>query len=133
MQRDLNASMIQIATTISVYALGFGVIPLFSAPLSEEFGRRPLYIATAFINFIMCIGMALYVILIEVCGALLTSPRSKNIQSVIIIRFIIGAAASTGATMVGGTIADIFASHEYVCSSSAEFRYQYPLTDEATR
>ena len=43
----------------------------------------------------------------------LTNIKSaKNIQSVIIFRFIAGAAGSTGSTMVGGTIADIWAPHE---------------------
>jgi MFS family permease len=61
MQRDLHASAIQIDAIISAYALGFAVTPLVTASFSEEFGRRPLYIATAFINFMMCTAMALYV------------------------------------------------------------------------
>jgi MFS family permease len=59
MQRDLHASSLQIAATLSCYALGFGVTPLVTASLSEEFGRRPLYIITAFISFTMSIVMAL--------------------------------------------------------------------------
>lgn len=58
MQRDLHATNMQIAATLSCYALGFGVVPLVTASLSEEFGRRPLYIVTAFINFMTCIGVA---------------------------------------------------------------------------
>jgi len=96
MARDLNASGLQIAATLSVYALGFGVVPLISASFSEEFGRRPLYSVTAFINFAMAIALAL----------------APNIQSAIAIRFIAGGASSTGATMVGGTVADIWATHE---------------------
>ena len=40
--------------------------------------------------------------------------RGKNIQTVLIARFFAGAFGSTGSTMVGGTVADIFAPHEYV-------------------
>ncbi|THH08248.1 hypothetical protein EW145_g2823 [Phellinidium pouzarii] len=96
MTRDLNCSTLQATVGLSVYALGFGLFPLFFAPLSEEFGRQPLYIVTTFIYMSMHIGVAL----------------AKNIQSVIVFRFIAGAAGSTGSTMVGGTIADIWAPHE---------------------
>lgn len=43
--------------------------------------------------------------------------RSKNIQSVLIFRFIAGVVGSTGSTMVGGTVADIWEPHEcvYAC------------------
>jgi hypothetical protein len=40
--------------------------------------------------------------------------RAPNIQTVIAGRFLLGAFASTGATMVGGTIADIWSAAEYV-------------------
>lgn len=38
--------------------------------------------------------------------------RAKNIQTVIVGRFLQGAAGSTGSTMVGGTIADIWSPKE---------------------
>jgi hypothetical protein len=44
MKPDLDCTQLQAALGISTYCLGFGFVPLFSAPLSEEFGRRPLYI-----------------------------------------------------------------------------------------
>lgn len=40
--------------------------------------------------------------------------RAPNIQTVIVGRFLQGAFASTGATMVGGTIADVWPVAEYV-------------------
>ena len=40
--------------------------------------------------------------------------RAKNIETVIVARFLQGAFGSTGATMVGGTISDIWLSKEYV-------------------
>lgn len=42
------------------------------------------------------------------------SIRAKNIQTVIVARFFQGAFGSTAATMVGGTIADIWLTKEYV-------------------
>ena len=45
--------------------------------------------------------------------------RSKNIQTVIIALFLQGAFGSTGSTMVGGTVANIWSAEdgEFVCSS----------------
>ena len=40
--------------------------------------------------------------------------RANNIQTVIVARFFQGAFGSTAATMVGGTIADIWVTKEYV-------------------
>jgi len=50
MIRDLNCTPFQATLGLSVYALGFGTVPLFSAPFSEEFGRQPLYIGS-------CVGL----------------------------------------------------------------------------
>lgn len=43
-------------------------------------------------------------------GAFLNVPHSQ--QTVVIARFIGGIAASTGSTLVGGTVADLFETHE---------------------
>ncbi|KAF8631724.1 hypothetical protein AX15_002229 [Amanita polypyramis BW_CC] len=93
---ELNCSYLEAITGLSVYALGFGVAPLVTASLSEEFGRRPLYIVSQIIFLVMyaMVGFA------------------KNVQTVILGRLIQGAAGSTGATMVGGTIADIWSPDE---------------------
>jgi hypothetical protein len=41
---------------------------------------------------------------------------ANNIQTVIAARFVCGAFGSTGATMVGGTVADVWAPAECVLS-----------------
>ncbi|TDL23740.1 MFS general substrate transporter [Rickenella mellea] len=96
MIKDLNCTQFQATLGLSLYPLGFGVVPLFTAALSEEFGRQPLYLFSTLIFLLTHLGIAL----------------SKNIQSVLIFRFIAGAAGSTGATMVGGTVADIWSPKE---------------------
>ncbi|KDQ50141.1 hypothetical protein JAAARDRAFT_186488 [Jaapia argillacea MUCL 33604] len=96
MTRDLNCTQFQATIGLSVYALGFGIVPLITASLSEEFGRLPLYIGSVFGFAAMHLMVAL----------------SKNIQTVILARFLAGAFGSTGATMVGGTIADIWLPYE---------------------
>ncbi|OCH96367.1 MFS general substrate transporter [Obba rivulosa] len=94
--RDLNCTEFQATVALSMFSLGFGILPLVSASFSEEFGRRPLYLGSA-------IGYA--------CMHLMAA-LSQNIQTVIVARFLGGAFGSTGSTMVGGTIADIWMPHE---------------------
>ncbi|KZP11098.1 MFS general substrate transporter [Athelia psychrophila] len=96
MQRDLNCTSFQATIGLSVYCLGFAVIPLVSTSLSEEIGRRPLYIGSLIGHILMHLMVAL----------------SKNIQTVIVARFFAGGFGSTGAIMVAGTIADIWLPHE---------------------
>ncbi|KAF7771726.1 hypothetical protein Agabi119p4_6037 [Agaricus bisporus var. burnettii] len=96
MIRDLNCTEFQATVGLSVYPLGFAVVPMLTASLSEEVGRRPLYLWTA-------IGYELSFVMIAL---------APNIQTVIAGRFLQGAFASTGATMVGGTVADIWSVAE---------------------
>ncbi|GAA5858755.1 hypothetical protein JCM8547_004973 [Rhodosporidiobolus lusitaniae] len=87
----------EVATLgLSVFPLGFGLGPLFTAPLSEAYGRYPMY-------FISCLIYLVFFI---------PTAYGQNIQTVIIARFIAGVAASTGSTLVGGTMADLFLTHE---------------------
>lgn len=59
MIRDLNCNQLQATLGLSLYPLGFGVVPLVTAALSEEFGRNPLYIVSTFIFWMMHLGVAL--------------------------------------------------------------------------
>lgn len=59
MTRDLNCTTFQATIGLSVYALGFGIVPLFTASLSEEFGRQPLYLISTSIFFLMHLAVAL--------------------------------------------------------------------------
>ncbi|TFY78557.1 hypothetical protein EWM64_g5454 [Hericium alpestre] len=96
MTRDLNCTEFQATIGLSVYPLGFGIVPLLTASLSEEFGRRYLYLVSAF-------GFMMFQLMTALSG---------NIQTVILARFLAGAFGSTGSTMVGGSIADIWQPHE---------------------
>lgn len=81
--------------SLNSFPLGFGLGPLFTAPLSEAFGRYPLYVVSAILYLVFFLPIAL----------------APNIEAVIICRFIQGIAASTGSTLVGGTVSDLFDSH----------------------
>ncbi|KIK93695.1 hypothetical protein PAXRUDRAFT_144509 [Paxillus rubicundulus Ve08.2h10] len=92
MMRDLHCTQFQATVALCIYPLGFALVPLFSTAFSEEVGRRPIYLVTAFVS-VLCYILA---------------AMSNTIQMVIVARALGGAFASTGATLVGGTIADIW-------------------------
>ena len=63
MERDLNCTQFQATLGISLYALGFGIVPLVTASFSEEFGRQPLYLWSG-------VGFLLFTIATAVCVCL---------------------------------------------------------------
>lgn len=77
---------------ISLFVIGFAVGPVIWSPLSEHYGRRPVHIISAMALTVFCAGAA---------GA-------KNIQSLIILRFLAGSFGSAPMAVPGGVIADIF-------------------------
>ncbi|KAG2058308.1 MFS general substrate transporter [Suillus hirtellus] len=96
MMHDLNCTQLQATVGLSLYVIGFGIVPLVSSSFSEETGRRPLYIVSSVLFM-----------LAEVMNAL-----APNIQTVIVSRMLQGVFGSTGASLVGGCIADIWQPHE---------------------
>lgn len=97
MERDLGESNHEVSLLgISIYAFGFGLFPLVLAPFSEVFGRNLIYIFTHFAYSLLFCGTGF----------------ANNMTTMLIIRFIQGGFGSTGSTMVGGTIADIWTSSE---------------------
>ncbi|KAF3764491.1 MFS general substrate transporter [Cryphonectria parasitica EP155] len=78
--------------TCSIMVCGFAVGPLLWSPLSEIIGRRPVYI----------ISFALYTIFQIPCAL------SPNIGGLLACRFLSGVFSSSGLSLAGGTIADIW-------------------------
>lgn len=78
--------------TITVFLLGYVCGPLFWAPLSEVYGRKPIFIITLFIYTVFNIGCAL----------------SPNITGLLICRLISGIGASSPLTNSGGVLTDIW-------------------------
>ncbi|KAH7374174.1 major facilitator superfamily domain-containing protein [Cadophora sp. MPI-SDFR-AT-0126] len=77
---------------ITFFVLGFAIGPLIWAPLSEMYGRQFLFIGTY--------------TLLTAFGA--GTAGSKNIQTMIILRFLAGCFGSSPLTNAGGVIADMF-------------------------
>ncbi|GKZ86077.1 hypothetical protein AnigIFM56816_000928 [Aspergillus niger] len=77
---------------ISLFVLGFAFGPLLWAPMSEVFGRRNVFSVTFALLTAFNAGAA----------------GSKNIQTLVILRFLAGFFGSSPFGNAGGTIADLF-------------------------
>ncbi|KAK4050498.1 hypothetical protein OIO90_005081 [Microbotryomycetes sp. JL221] len=96
MMAELDCSLELATLALSAFPLGFGLAPLVLAPLSEVYGRWPVYTGSCFVYMMFFLPMAL----------------GPNIASVIVARFINGLAGSTGSTLVGGSVADLFEARD---------------------
>lgn len=76
---------------ITLYSLGLAIGPMFISPLSEVYGRLPVYHVTNFVFVAFIIASAL----------------SRNIAQFIIFRVLSGLAGGTPMALGGGTIADV--------------------------
>lgn len=77
---------------ISFYVLGFALGPLFLAPMSELYGRRPVFIFSAATLTAFTAGTA---------GA-------QNMETLVVLRFFAGSLGSAPMAVAGGTLADTF-------------------------
>ncbi|KAJ5081798.1 Major facilitator superfamily domain general substrate transporter [Penicillium alfredii] len=89
---DFGADQEVVILGVSLFVLGFAIGPLIWAPLSEIFGRRHIFTITYMFLTAFNAGAA---------GA-------KNIQTLIILRFLAGCFGSSPFGNGGGTIADMF-------------------------
>ena len=82
----------QLVLPISVYLIGYVFGPIIWGPLSEEYGRRMLTIATfaAFLLFTMACALA------------------PNWPALLTFRFFCGVFASSPIAVVAGILADVF-------------------------
>ncbi|GLA33401.1 hypothetical protein AnigIFM63309_000225 [Aspergillus niger] len=93
---EFNCSR-EIATLgLSFFIWGLAVGPLFLGPLSEFYGRRRIYLCSFTFFLIWLIPCAV----------------AKNIQTMIVCRFLNGIAGSAFLSVAGGTVGDLFARHE---------------------
>lgn len=80
------------ALQVSLMVCGFGVGPLLWSPLSETFGRKPVYM----------VAMFLYVVFNLPCAL------APNLGSLLVGRFLCGVTSSVTLTLAGGSISDLF-------------------------
>ena len=70
--------------------------PNVLAPLSEVYGRNPIYLSAVLLFTLLYIPQAL----------------AKNITTIIVVRWFQGMAASVGNSMVAGSVSDVFHASE---------------------
>lgn len=97
MMREFHSDSVDLASfSVSVYVLGYAFGPLVIAPLSELYGRLPVYHTNTFL--FLCWNIA--------CG------RATNLSMFIGFRFMAGLFGSCPVTIGSGTIADLFKQEE---------------------
>lgn len=77
---------------LSLFVFGLGISPMVLGPLSEFYGRRPIYII-AYLFFTIW---------------LIPSAIAQNIETMLIARFFDGLSGSAFLSVAGGTVGDMF-------------------------
>lgn len=90
--KTFGVSQEVVILTVTLLVIGFGIGPLLFAPLSEEIGRKWVYIPT--------LGLA--VIFIIPCAV------AKNIGTLLVCRFLDGIFFSAPMTLIGGNLAEMW-------------------------
>lgn len=97
MMNTFHSDSVDLASfAVSIYILGYALGPLFIAPLSELYGRVPVYHVCTF--FFMVFTLA--------CGL------STSLGMIIFFRFVAGLAGSCPITIGSGTVADCWKQEE---------------------
>ncbi|RCH91251.1 hypothetical protein CU097_009261 [Rhizopus azygosporus] len=90
---DLKTTVSAVNGTVSAFVVFMGISPLFWAALSDQYGRKRMYIISGVINVVSCIICA-------IC---------KNIAMLIVFRGLQSFGANAGLTLGAGVIADTIA------------------------
>jgi hypothetical protein len=89
---DFSCSRLLTTLGLSLFIAGLGIGPLLFAPLSEFFGRKPIYV----------VSLLLYIIWLFPCAF------APSIEVLLVSRFLDGVSGSAFVTVAGGTVGDLF-------------------------
>ncbi|GKT65152.1 major facilitator superfamily transporter [Colletotrichum tofieldiae] len=92
MADDLGSSQLSILVGITTFCVGFALSPMVLAPLSEIYGRYPVFV----------ISGVVYVVFQAVCSV------APNLAAMLIARFLVGVGGSVFSSVIGGVIADLW-------------------------
>jgi MFS family permease len=95
-QQDLRVSEEVSILSISLFVVGFAIGPMTWAPMSELYGRQIMYAVTMGLSVAFGAGAA----------------ASPNIQTLLILRFLSGAAGSSLIVNAAGVLSDVFSARE---------------------
>jgi MFS family permease len=94
--KEFHVSEEVMTLGLSLFVAGLGLGPMLLSPLSEFYGRKPVYV----------VSMAFFTIWILPCAL------AKNIVTMLIVRFIGGLCGSAFLSVAGGTVGDMFNKKE---------------------
>ena len=92
MDAEFGNSRIVATLGLALYVFGLGLSPMFLGPLSEFYGRRPIYI----------LAYIFFTIWLIPCAA------AQNIQTMLVARFLDGFSGSAFLSVAGGSVGDMF-------------------------
>ncbi|KAL7269270.1 hypothetical protein RUND412_008077 [Rhizina undulata] len=93
---EFHVKSIIVILGLSLFVMGLGIGPMILAPLSEFYGRRPIYL----------VSFSLFTILLLPCAL------APNIGVLLLFRFLTGMAGSAFLSVAGGTVGDMFIKSE---------------------
>lgn len=96
MSSEFGCSRLVATLGLSLFVIGLGLSPMVLGPLSEFYGRRPIYIG----------AFVLFTVWLVPCAV------APNIQTLLVARFFDGLSGSAFLSVAGGTIGDMFAADE---------------------
>ena len=89
---EFDCSELIATLGLSLFIGGLGLGPMVLAPLSEFYGRKPIYI----------VSLLLFTIWIVPCAL------AQNLQTMLVARFISGFVGAAFTSVAGGTVGDMF-------------------------
>jgi multidrug resistance protein len=92
MNAEFGSSRIVATLGLSTFVFGLGIAPMVLGPLSEFYGRRPIYIF-AYAGFVVW---------------LIPCAVAQNIQTMLIARFFDGLCGSAFLSVAGGSVGDMY-------------------------
>ncbi|KAH7140097.1 major facilitator superfamily domain-containing protein [Dactylonectria estremocensis] len=96
MAKDLGTTHLAALVGITTFCMGFAIAPMALAPISEIWGRYPVFIFAGVV----------YVIFQAVC------PLMTNLAGMLVARFLVGVGGSVFSSVVGGVISDLWDKEE---------------------
>ncbi|RMZ68802.1 benomyl methotrexate resistance [Pyrenophora seminiperda CCB06] len=96
LEPEFGASRLVCTLGLSLFVAGLGTGPMILSPLSEFYGRRPIYICSFTFFLVWMIPCAL----------------ARNMETMLVARFLDGLAGSAFLSVAGGTVGDMFGKHE---------------------
>ncbi|PHH78535.1 hypothetical protein CDD82_3002 [Ophiocordyceps australis] len=95
-EADFHNSRIVSVLGLSSFVLGISIGPMFLSPLSEFYGRRPIYLVAWTAYTIWLVPQAV----------------ARSVAVVIVFRFLDGFAGSAFLAVAGGTVGDLFSNDQ---------------------